>query len=126
MIITIDLASHLWIGIITGLILAGITGAWTFAHILFSKQIIEKKFFDLLSEVDSIHKEYKGKITDIKKSHIIEKENAIDQALDMYTKKFTAILNEYKQIDRLPPHGGVNWLRERYLYGKSSKTKKTS
>ena len=124
--ITIDLSSTLTIGVITGLILMFITAAWNFAKLLFAKQIIEKKFFGLFSEVESLHKKYKDEITDINKSHIVEKEKAIEEALDIYSKKFTEMLNEYKQIEHLPPHGGVNWLRELYFYGNSSKTKKNS
>ena len=99
--ITIDLASPLTIGIITGVILMAIAGAWNFAKILFSKQIIEKKFFTLFSEVESLHKKYKDKISNINETHKIESDKAIDDIRKLYDKKLEEILKHNK-----PPSTG--------------------
>jgi len=98
--ITIDLVSPLTVGIITGVILMAIAGAWNFAKILFAKQIIEKKFFDLFSEVESLHKKYKDQISNINETHKIESDKAVDDIRRLYDKKLEEILKHNQ-----PPPG---------------------
>ena len=116
--ITIDLVSPLSIGIVTGIILMAIAGAWNFAKILFAKQIIEKKFFDLFSEVESLHKKYKEEITESKKKHVDELTRAIEYVADTYSKKMDDLLKHNQPPSKTPNYAITPNVAAEYMKNK--------
>ncbi len=96
MIISINLASPWTIGIITGLILMFITGAWNFAKILFAKQIIEKKFFDLFTEMQMLQRDNEKQISEINKNKANELREAKKDALRLVMSNIDKLIQHYQ------------------------------
>lgn len=110
MIIPIDLASPWTIAIITGIILMFITGAWNFAKILFAKQIIDKKFFDLFSEMQTLQRDYEEQISQINKDKKQEIEKTVKLALNFVSKRVDEIIKHNQ-----PPIAKPKSFKEMFL-----------
>jgi len=93
----IDLMTPLWGGIVAGIVLAVILGLFRFMAISVEKKAIEKKFLDLVSELESLQKNHKNEITSIKETSLeIIKNNFIE-----YHKAMKEILEKYHRL--VPP-----------------------
>jgi len=115
----INLTDPLFVPIATGIVIALVLGTYHYVKTLVELNLTNKKLSNILSEMDSVHKDYKDQISKIKK---IDDEK-IKTLFETYDSKIINLIQHYQS---LPPHGGVNWLREWYLYGKKSKSKKNS
>jgi len=96
----IDLASPLWGGIAAGIILMIIAGTYHYIRTLVQLNFTEKKLSNILSEMDSLHTEYKKQIAGINKIQKIESDKAIEDIRKLYDKKLEEILKHNQ-----PPTG---------------------
>jgi len=87
----IDLTDPFTATIIGGLIVAAILGAYHYIKTVVQLNFTEKKISNILSEMDSLHKDYKNQISKIK-----EVDNKIFKALlETYDQKLIEIYNEH-------------------------------
>lgn len=120
----IDLLSPFCISLSVAIIALGVAGIIKFAVMSCEKKLIEDNSFRLRTEFESVQKEYKKEIEDIKHKHsgIVthlsesnkqEKITAIEKAIDRYDKKMDEILKHNQ-----PPPKTTNALRDLYLRGR--------
>lgn len=90
----IDLMTPLWASIIAGIILAIILGIFRFVIVVVEKETIKKKFFNLISEIESLQKSHKNEIASIKNTNleIIKKITARKDA------ELNTILDKYHRL----------------------------
>lgn len=93
---TIDLLSPFWGGLAVGIILLNIAGILKFAVISTQKKAADDHISNLISELYSLHKNYKDEITQIKKRHGHELIQAAQIAIDSYSKKMDELLEQNK------------------------------
>lgn len=118
----INLSDPFWRTLIAGGILLAAAGTYHYIRTLITLYMVNKRFSNLLSEIDSLQRHQKKEITEINKKHKEEKIKAIEKALDIYDKKMDEILKHNK-----PPYSGSsNKLRDLYLSGRHAKSNKTS
>lgn len=65
----IDIATPLWSSIVAGIILAVIFAIFRFVIVVVEKKAIEKKFLNLISELESLQKSHKNEIASIKEAN---------------------------------------------------------
>ncbi len=73
-----------------------IVGAYHYALTLVKLKVTDKKLSDVLSEMDTLHRNYKDEIADIKKRNKSEIAKAIEFAIDTYDKKMDKFLENNK------------------------------
>ena len=101
----IDLMTPLWASIIAGIILAIILGIFRFVIVVVEKKTIEKKFFGLIAELESLQKSHKNEIASIKESNfeIIKK---------ITTRKDAELKNILDKYHRLVPPAKLAFLEQ--------------
>jgi len=92
----IDLLSPFWGGIAVGIILLNVAGILKFAIVSTQKKAAEDHMSNLISEIYSLHKNYKDEISEIKKRNKEEIAKAIEFAIDTYDKKMDKFLEHNK------------------------------
>lgn len=123
----IDLLSPFWGSLIAGLIALGVVGIIKFSIIAHRKKLIEDDFFRLRDAMESLQQKHQENIEHINKTHKEEKIKAIEQAIEIYSKEFYKILDEYKHIKPSHDHKSVNdTVRDAYVYGNKSKSDENS
>jgi hypothetical protein len=109
-IMTIDLLSPFWGGLAVGIILLNIAGILKFAIVSTQKKAAEEHISNLISELYSLHKNYKDEIAKIKKRHNYELTNAIEVATEEYEKNINKLITyEFRHRDPLlkPTPGSI-------------------
>ena len=109
----IDLMAPLWASIVAGIILAVIFGIFRFIIVVVEKETIKKKFFNLISELESLQKSHKNKIASIKEVNLeiiknitAQKNEEMKNLLDKYHRlvppvKF-AFLEHWENKSKMP------------------------
>jgi hypothetical protein len=121
----IDLTDPFTIAVFVGCLVIGITGIIKFIHMALDNKFIINRALRLDADLELLQKQHKEEIATITKGHTEEKIKAIEQAMDIYDKKITTILNEYKQLT--PPYKTTSdILCDIYVYGNKPKSKKNS
>lgn len=101
----IDLMTPFWGGLTAGIVLAVLLGLFRFIMISVEKKAIEKKFFHLISELESLQKSHKNEIASIKESNfeIIKK---------ITTRKDAELKNILDKYHRLVPPAKLAFLEQ--------------
>ena len=96
----IDLTDPLTIAIFSGafigILILGITGIIKFSVITHQKKLIEDSFFRLRTEVEIIQKENQKEISKLKQINKEKMTSTISQALDLFDRKITTLLEHNK------------------------------
>lgn len=100
---TIDLLSPFWGGLVIGIILINIAGILKFAVLSAQKKAADDHISNLISELYSLHKNYKDEIAKIKKRNGDELPKAVTLVLDSYEKKFDKLIIHNKPQPALSP-----------------------
>jgi hypothetical protein len=79
-----------------GIVLMIIAGTYHYISMHIKLNFTEKKLSDVLSELDTLHKNYKDEIADIKKRHGYEITRAIEHAIDTYANRMDKFLENNK------------------------------
>lgn len=93
----IDLASPLYGSIAAGIVLMIIAGTYHYIRTLVQLNFTEKKLSNILSEMDSLHANYKKKIASIHGANF----EAIKNIIAQNDENIKAILNKYHRL--VPP-----------------------
>lgn len=94
----IDLASPFWGSIVAGTVLMIGAGTYHYIKTLVTLNFTEKKISNIISEMDSLHKDYKNQISKIKEID----EEKFKKLLDYYDNKISNIVKH----NRPPKLGG--------------------
>jgi hypothetical protein len=110
---TIDLSNPIVIGVFISIISAAILGIIHYVKTLVQLNFTDKKLSNVLSELDTLHQNYKKEIADIKKRHGQELTQSVEHVLDVYSKKMTALLEHNtppKRTNAMYSHPfGADW-----------------
>ena len=90
--ICIDFANPIVIGVSIAVISATILGIAHYGRTLAQLNFTDKKLSNVLSELDALHKNYKDEISDIKKRHGKEMEEALDRAMAVYDRRMEKLI----------------------------------
>lgn len=93
----IDITAPLWSGIAAGIILAAILGVFRFVAVVVEKKAIEKKFLDLISELESLQKSHQSEIASIKEASLENIKNIMKQNQE----NMKELLDKYHRL--VPP-----------------------
>jgi len=93
---TFDLSNPIVIGVSIAVISAIILGTYHYIKTLVQLNFTDKKLSNVLSELNTLHQNYKNEIADIKKRHGDELTQAVERALDVYDKKMDKFLEHNK------------------------------
>ena len=91
---TVDLYTPLAGTIAGGLILMLIGGMYHYIFTLIKLNLTDKKLGYIISELDTLHKDYKKEISKINDKHKTEMTQGLERALDIYDQKFNQILHK--------------------------------
>jgi len=94
--VVIDLASSLWGSIAAGIVMMIIAGSYHYIRTLVTLNITNKQLDNILSELNSMQKNYKETISKINEDKNAEISKAIERALDIYGNKIDEILKHNK------------------------------
>lgn len=95
---TIDLSNPIVIGVSVSIISAAILGIIHYVKTLVQLNYTDKKLSGVLSELDTLHKNYKNEIAEIKQRHGHELTQAVEHALDVYSKKMDKFIEHNKPL----------------------------
>ena len=104
---TIDLSNPIVIGVFITIISAAILGIVHYVKTLVQLDFTNKKLSNVLSELDTLHQNYKKEIADINKRSEKEITNTVNDIFSLYDKKIAIILKQNAPIKahsfELPP-----------------------
>ncbi len=93
---TIDLSNPIVIGVSISIISAAILGIIHYVKTLVQLNFTDKKLSNVISELDTLHKNYKNEIADIKKRHADETTDAFDRAFNAFIAGIDILLKHNK------------------------------
>jgi hypothetical protein len=93
---TINLSDPILGPVAIGIVLMIIGGTYHYVLTLIKLKVTDKKFSDVLSELDSLHKNYKAEIADIKTHHKDIMTRSISHVIDRYDKKIDEFIEHNK------------------------------
>ncbi len=101
----IDLSNPIVIGVSISIISATILGIIHYVKTLIQLNLTNKKLSDIFSELETLNRNYKNEISNIKQRRSQDIIKAIDTAIDFYEEKMNKLiqdnrpaLSEYKKV----------------------------